>query len=142
MALENDVMAESKHSSAFSRLQVGCKSYVQKIKCNGSIRRRLLDLGFVPGTTIEKLYESPSGDPSAYQVLDSNIALRDTDAAQVEIGDTPPQDKEQPDRLTPCGGCSKGQLASHEQPEQPGRSFVALVVCFTLAQGARLVGWI
>ncbi len=44
--------------------------------CRGLERRRLLDLGIVPGTEIVAELRSPSGDPTAYRVRGALIALR------------------------------------------------------------------
>lgn len=53
--------------------------------CRGAERRRLLDLGFVPGTAIEVEMVSPGGDPTAYRVRGSVIALRREQATLVRI---------------------------------------------------------
>jgi DtxR family Mn-dependent transcriptional regulator len=44
--------------------------------CRGLQRRRLMDLGIVPGTTIEAEMKSPGGDPTAYRIRGATIALR------------------------------------------------------------------
>jgi DtxR family Mn-dependent transcriptional regulator len=44
--------------------------------CQGTQRRRLLDLGVVPGTRIRAELASASGDPTAYEVRGALIALR------------------------------------------------------------------
>ncbi|MCL5097350.1 MAG: metal-dependent transcriptional regulator, partial [Candidatus Omnitrophica bacterium] len=44
--------------------------------CRGAERRRLLDLGFVAGTPVEVEMVSPIGDPTAYRVRGTVIALR------------------------------------------------------------------
>jgi DtxR family Mn-dependent transcriptional regulator len=44
--------------------------------CRGPERRRLLDLGFVPGTVVEVDMVSPAGDPTAYRVRGAVVALR------------------------------------------------------------------
>ncbi len=49
----------------------------------GPQRRRLLDLGFVPGTVVEAEYASAMGDPVAYRVRGALIALRREQAAAV-----------------------------------------------------------
>jgi DtxR family Mn-dependent transcriptional regulator len=54
--------------------------------CRGPERRRLLDLGFVPGTGIEVEMVSPAGDPTAYRLRGSVIALRREQARLVRIG--------------------------------------------------------
>ncbi len=58
---------------------------IWKLHLKGELRRRLLDLGFSPGTRITALYRSPLGDPTAYKILDSVIALRRNDALKIEI---------------------------------------------------------
>lgn len=45
-------------------------------ECRGERRRRLLDLGFVKGTRIQIANISPMGDPVAYSLHDTLIALR------------------------------------------------------------------
>jgi DtxR family Mn-dependent transcriptional regulator len=42
----------------------------------GQQRRRLMDLGIVPGTKIEAELESLTGDPVAYRVRGTTVALR------------------------------------------------------------------
>src|SRR5690606_14944349 len=44
--------------------------------CQGPQRRRLLDLGVVPGTRITAVLRSASGDPVAYEIRGALIALR------------------------------------------------------------------
>lgn len=44
--------------------------------CRGAERRRLLDLGFVPGSLVETELVSPAGDPTAYLVRGALVALR------------------------------------------------------------------
>ena len=53
--------------------------------CRGLERRRLMDLGIVPGTEIEVELKSPSGDPTAYRIRGATIALRKEQASQIHI---------------------------------------------------------
>ncbi|MCY3765341.1 MAG: metal-dependent transcriptional regulator [Gemmatimonadetes bacterium] len=53
--------------------------------CRGLERRRLMDLGILPGTRIEVEMRSPSGDPTAYRIRGTTIALRKEQASQVQI---------------------------------------------------------
>jgi ferrous iron transport protein B len=79
-----------------STLARGHKAYVQGIRTNGLLRRRLVDLGFIPGAAVESIFSGPSGDPIVYRVKDSQIALREADAELVEIADAapaPPRDE-------------------------------------------------
>ncbi|MCL4213663.1 MAG: metal-dependent transcriptional regulator [Gemmatimonadales bacterium] len=58
--------------------------------CHGAQRRRLLDLGVVPGTEIESELRSASGDPTAYRIRGALIALRRHQAEWIEIEDAVP----------------------------------------------------
>lgn len=51
----------------------------------GKQRRRLMDLGFVPGTDISTLMKSIGGDPIAYQLRGTTIALRKEQADKIFI---------------------------------------------------------
>jgi DtxR family Mn-dependent transcriptional regulator len=53
--------------------------------CRGPERRRLLDLGFVPGTMVSVEMISPAGDPTAYRVRGTTIALRAEQANLIRI---------------------------------------------------------
>ena len=51
----------------------------------GNLRQRLLDLGFVDGVRVRRLFSAPSGDPAAYLIRDAVIALRASDAAGIRV---------------------------------------------------------
>ena len=53
--------------------------------CRGPERRRLLDLGFVPGTLVEVDMISPAGDPTAYRVRGTAVALRREQANLIRV---------------------------------------------------------
>jgi len=55
--------------------------------CHGPQRRRLLDLGVVPGTRITPELVSTSGDPVAYRIRGAMIALRRGQAEWIEVAD-------------------------------------------------------
>ncbi|MCB0044707.1 MAG: metal-dependent transcriptional regulator [Caldilineaceae bacterium] len=54
-------------------------------RCRGVERRRFLDLGFVPGTEIAAEMISPGGEPTAYRVRDTLIALRKNQAGMILV---------------------------------------------------------
>ena len=58
---------------------------IKVINCNGVIRRRLMDIGFLPGSLVSCVLSSPSGNPRAYLIKGSLIALRNEDAGGVEV---------------------------------------------------------
>lgn len=53
--------------------------------CDNNIRQRLLDLGFVKGAAVSVRNISPMGDPVAYCIHETLIALRKEDALFVQI---------------------------------------------------------
>ena len=59
-------------------LKEGKSSVISKIGdgITGAQRRRLLDLGIYPGAIISHRFNAATGDPKAYEVLGSVIALR------------------------------------------------------------------
>ena len=54
-------------------------------RIRGVERRRLMDLGFLPGTTIENEMTSAGGDPVAYRVRGAVIALRKSQAELINV---------------------------------------------------------
>jgi DtxR family Mn-dependent transcriptional regulator len=53
--------------------------------CRGQQRRRLMDLGVVPGTTISMAMTSAGGDPKAYNIRGAMIALREDQADFIHV---------------------------------------------------------
>ena len=68
-----------------AQLRVGQSSRVTAVSLDGAKRTRMHELGFLPGTQVTALQESPFGDPVAYGVLDTVIALRRSDARNIII---------------------------------------------------------
>lgn len=81
--LANDLLDEQ----FLSELSVGQRGRVLGLSpaCRGPERRRLLDLGFVPGTEVVAEMKSPGGDPTAYRVRGTSIALRAGQAGLIRI---------------------------------------------------------
>ena len=70
-------------------LRVGQSARVSQIEAEPAMRRRLLELGLVPGTRVTCTAVSPAGDPAAYAVRGAVIALRRRDAAGVGLEEAP-----------------------------------------------------
>lgn len=58
---------------------------VLALQSEGAARRRMFDLGLTPGTAIQVEARSPLGDPTAYRVRDTVIALRREQARQISV---------------------------------------------------------
>ena len=61
------------------------RAVVSELQATGSMRRRLMDIGLTPGTEIYCLGSSPFGDPSAYLIRGTVIALRRKDCQKIII---------------------------------------------------------
>lgn len=70
-----------------SDLPVGGEALVHSLapSCTGPERRRLLDLGVVPGTRIRCEFTSPFGTPRGYDIRGALVALRDHQAERILI---------------------------------------------------------
>lgn len=67
------------------QLKPGNSAAVTRLTATGTNRRRLMDLGILPGTRLTAELRSPLGDPTAYRVRETLIALRRVQARQIEI---------------------------------------------------------
>lgn len=70
-----------------NQLQLGQSAHVVNIshRCRGAERRRLMDLGILPGTLVKAEMLSPSGDPMAYRIRGALIGLRREQSALINI---------------------------------------------------------
>jgi DtxR family Mn-dependent transcriptional regulator len=70
-----------------SSLAIGEKAEVTGISpnCRGQQRRRLMDLGIVPGSLISAEMKSASGDPVGYRVMGTTIGIRKQQADLIFI---------------------------------------------------------
>jgi ferrous iron transport protein A len=66
-------------------LRKGDIAILEHIDLPADDTRRLMELGFLPGTAITAGQSAPGGDPRVFQVDGSEIALRRSTAAQLTI---------------------------------------------------------
>ena len=68
-------------------LKPGDKGLVLSLspRLRGADRRRMMDLGVLPGTEIDVAMRSPSGDPTAYRIRGALIALRSDQANLIQV---------------------------------------------------------
>lgn len=74
-----------KHIISLNNLPLNHYAKVENINCDGLDRRRFLDLGIINGTKLKPILKSPSGDPIAYEIRKSIIAIRSEDAKKIEV---------------------------------------------------------
>ena len=71
--------------TSLDKLPPDRRAVVQEVFAQGAQRRRLQELGSVPGAQVECVGTSPLGDPRAYQLRGTVIALRRRDARPVRV---------------------------------------------------------
>jgi len=73
------------HTLTLNQLQVGEKGKIVRIIPDCRIRRRLMDMGVIPGTrvTVEKL--APLGDPMDIRIRGYHLSLRKEEAATIAV---------------------------------------------------------
>lgn len=73
-------------------LETGKSAVVTGIGNDGPERRRMMDLGILPGAVISAEMRSPLGDPTAYRIRDALLALRRDQAQHIQIAHIAAQD--------------------------------------------------
>ncbi|ABZ82712.1 ferrous iron uptake protein feoa [Heliomicrobium modesticaldum Ice1] len=64
---------------------VGHQVRVKDLQLVGFQRRRMLDIGLVPGTAVKVIRRSPIGDPTAYLIRGAVIGLRKNEASKILV---------------------------------------------------------
>jgi Fe2+ transport system protein FeoA len=68
-----------------TQLPLGAAATVVAVRLQGAERRRLLDLGVVPGARVEALFDSVLGRPRAYRIRGTMLALRTDQSDAIEV---------------------------------------------------------
>ena len=63
----------------------GQTGVVKKIKSTGDLKRRLLDMGIVPGSRFELVKLAPLGDPIDIKIKKYHLSLRKEEAEQIVV---------------------------------------------------------
>lgn len=66
-------------------LEPGQRATIKRVQGQGTLRRRLMDLGLLPGTTVELEREAPLGDPLEILVKGTHLSLRREESSAVEV---------------------------------------------------------
>jgi len=78
-------MAECPKTCPLSKLGVGCLGQVVSVDGEHDIRRRLLEMGFCNGATVEVVRRAPMGDPIEFRLRGYHLSLRSDQAKHVKI---------------------------------------------------------
>jgi DtxR family Mn-dependent transcriptional regulator len=87
VVVQEEEMDEALLGESLSILKPGGRGEVMGLspRLRGAERRRIMDLGVLPGTEIVAEMISPSGDPTAYRIRGALIALRKEQASLIRI---------------------------------------------------------
>jgi ferrous iron transport protein B len=66
-------------------LQNGEFGIIIKVKGRGAFRRRIIEMGFVAGKTVEVIKKAPLQDPIEYNIMGYNVSLRQSEARLIEV---------------------------------------------------------
>jgi ferrous iron transport protein A len=67
------------------QLEPGEVARVSSIGGDGAFRRRLLELGLLPGTPVLRTGQAPLGDPLSFRVRGAVLCLRRADARAIGV---------------------------------------------------------
>ncbi|MGC4001720.1 MAG: FeoA family protein [Pirellulales bacterium] len=70
---------------SLSDLAVGERAVVSALHGQGGVGARLLEMGLIPGTSVELIGRAPLGDPLEFRLRGFLLSLRKSEAALVEI---------------------------------------------------------
>ncbi len=68
-----------------SELNTGEKGVIVKVMGHGGFRKRIVEMGFIKGKTVEVLLNAPLRDPVKYKVMGYEISLRRQEADMIEV---------------------------------------------------------
>lgn len=69
------------------KLPIGKTGIITKVKGEGALRLRLLDMGIIPKTKVNVVKVAPLGDPIEIQIRGYELTIRKEDAKIIEIAE-------------------------------------------------------
>lgn len=72
-------------SLTLTDLPIGKDARVVAVNGTGSITRRLLEMGLIPGVTVQVVKMAPFGDPIEIRVRGYSLAMRRSEADAIEV---------------------------------------------------------
>ncbi len=68
-----------------SELETGRRAVIVKVAGHGGFRKRLIEMGFLPGKTVRVVLNAPLKDPIEYEILGYRVSLRREEASLIEV---------------------------------------------------------
>lgn len=83
--LEGPGQLEKGVVTSLNLLEPGMKARITRVLGKGATRRRVMDIGVVPGSNVEMERVAPLGDPIEVKIKDCHLSLRKDEAANVFV---------------------------------------------------------
>lgn len=77
--------AKQMMTCCLNQLEVGRRGHVLAVNGDVELRRRLLEMGFCNGASVEVIRRAPLGDPIEFRLRGYHLSLRDEQAKFVQI---------------------------------------------------------
>lgn len=74
-----------KTASQLHELPIGAAAIVRNVCCDRVVRRRLLELGLLPGTHVEVVRRAPLGDPIELSLRGYRLSIRADEARAIGV---------------------------------------------------------
>lgn len=68
-----------------SELHTGQTGIIVKVMGHGGFRKRVVEMGFIKGKTVEVLLNAPLKDPVKYRIMGYEVSLRHSEADMIEV---------------------------------------------------------
>ncbi len=68
-----------------AELSIGACATVAKLRCERNVARRLLEMGLLPGTTVQVRRIAPLGDPIELRLRGFSLSIRRSEAERIEV---------------------------------------------------------
>lgn len=89
ISMKGENMAESEAVTTkqipLSELKKGEDAVIVRVRGKGAIKRRMMDMGVVPGSRINVVRKAPFGDPIEYSIKGYSLSLRKSEAKEIIV---------------------------------------------------------
>ncbi len=68
-----------------SELKTGESGIIAKVYGHGGFRKRIVEMGFIKGQSVEVILNAPLRDPVKYKIMDYEVSLRRAEAELIEV---------------------------------------------------------
>ena len=96
-----------------SELKTGEHAVIVKVEGHGGFRKRVVEMGFIKGKTVEVLLNAPLQDPVMYKVMGYEVSLRRQEAEMIEVI----TEKQKKEELVTLESGGKELITPEEHPD-------------------------